>query len=82
MAEALACYYACGPKPGQCFDEWAAIGLVDDGEEQRAEIEAADTLDRLMCDCCQGYVDRHEELTRSGPEMLCDDCCPVLEKTG
>ena len=75
MAEPLACFYICGPKPGDSHpEEWMLVGLVDDGTEQREAIEAADTLDRLMCDCCQGYQPSHHDLVRSGGELLCDEC--------
>ncbi len=74
MAE-LTTYFVCGPRLGDTHpDEWMLVGLVDDGSEQAAEIEAADTLDRLMCDCCQAYQDSHCDLVRSGPELLCDGC--------
>lgn len=72
-------FVQCGPKPGQTFEDWQLVGLVDDGTEQREEIEAADKLDRTMCDCCQEHQVAAHDLTASGPDMLCDGCCPVLE---
>lgn len=43
-------------------------------ELESVPVDDADKLDRLMCDCCQGYHDRYEELTRSGDELLCEEC--------
>ena len=75
-------FFQCGPNPGDHHpDEWMLVGLVDDGTEQREMIEESDARDRLMCECCQGYVASHADLTRSGPDLLCDDCCPAMEKT-
>lgn len=69
-------YFTCGPRPGDTHpDEWMIVGLVDDGTEQQAEIQASDARDRLMCDCCQAYQRERHDLTQSGSELLCDDCC-------
>jgi hypothetical protein len=49
------------------------MGMLQQQEQDEA-IAESDTKDRLMCDCCQGYAERHEDLTRSGDEILCDEC--------
>lgn len=68
-------FISCGPNPGDSHpDEWMLVGLVDTGESQAEAIEEADALDRLMCDCCQGYESSHKELVKSGDNMLCADC--------
>ncbi len=75
MTEPIITMFWCGPRPGDSHHEdWMLVGLVDDGTEQREEIEASDELDRLMCDCCQDYQSSSHELTRSGPDMLCEGC--------
>lgn len=47
--------------------------VIEQGKQDEVMVEA-DTLDCLMCDCCQEYQPRHEELSRSGDELLCDGC--------
>ena len=78
MAKPITTHFRCGPQPGDSHpDEWMIRGLVDTGEDQAAEIEAADKLDRLMCDCCQAHQASPHDLTRSGPDMLCDPCAEL-----
>ncbi len=67
-------FFSCGPKPGEHPDFWMVRGLVDTGEDQEAEMVAADKKDRLMCDCCQQYQPSHLDLRCCGGDMLCDGC--------
>lgn len=68
-------FIQCGSKDTDTHpEEWMLVGLVDDGSEQEEAIAEADSLDRLMCDCCQGYVNKHVDLTNSGEEVLCEEC--------
>ena len=58
-----------GMEAARCW----AQGMISQAAQEEA-IQEADAKDRLMCDCCQGYVERHVDLVRSGAELLCEDC--------
>lgn len=75
-------FHACGPRQGDEHpDDWMLVGLVDDGAEQRAEIEAADARERLRCDVCLERVERHDDLIASGDEKWCDACAQAIDGT-
>lgn len=76
-------FIACGPGPGDSHpEEWLLVGLVDDGTEQRKAIEESDARERLMCDCCQEYQSRYEDMITSGNERLCKGCAGETNDDG
>lgn len=70
---ALVIFIQCGPG---IEERWCESASEDARIEYEAEQSKLDMADRHRCDCCQIWVDRSEDLTVSGDDVLCNGCSP------